>query len=205
MATNNAINLKTAGVVTYDGVGGFTGSSVTQHGVVVAGASNALSTVAPSTSGNVLTSNGTDWTSAAPPGGGLLSTGSVTWSNAALKAGTALTLVASAGAGVVIVPVQAVYKFNYGGTNAFTSNPTADIGFGTTQGTSIKLNGPSSIGTFWMATANEYYLTTMNGITLTAVAAENTAIYARLSAALTGNAAGNNTVTVQLIYYTVTL
>lgn len=51
-------------------VGGGTGAtSFTNHGVVVAGAT-ALATVAPSTAGNVLTSDGTDWTSAAPSAGG---------------------------------------------------------------------------------------------------------------------------------------
>lgn len=47
------------------GNGGTGATAFTNHGVVVAGAS-ALSTVAPGTSGNVLTSNGTDWASTAP-------------------------------------------------------------------------------------------------------------------------------------------
>ncbi len=50
------------------GNGGTGQTSFTNHGVVVAGAS-ALTTVAPSTSGNILTSNGSDWTSAAAPAG----------------------------------------------------------------------------------------------------------------------------------------
>ncbi len=69
MATNNAINLKQAGVVSYDAAGTFTGTAITQHNVLVAGASNIIGSVAPGTSGNVLTSNGTDWTSAAASGG----------------------------------------------------------------------------------------------------------------------------------------
>jgi hypothetical protein len=59
------------GVLTGNGTSAVTASAVTNHGVVVAGASNALSTVAPGTSGNVLTSNGTDWTSAASAAGGV--------------------------------------------------------------------------------------------------------------------------------------
>lgn len=54
------------GTVGY-GNGGTGTTSLTNHGVVVAGAS-ALTTVAPGTSGYVLTSNGTDWTSAAATG-----------------------------------------------------------------------------------------------------------------------------------------
>jgi hypothetical protein len=48
------------------GSGGTGATGLTQHGVVVAGAS-ALTTVAPGSNTNVLTSNGTDWTSAAAP------------------------------------------------------------------------------------------------------------------------------------------
>lgn len=47
------------------GNGGTGATALTDHGVVTAGAA-ALGTVAPSTIGNVLTSNGTDWTSVAP-------------------------------------------------------------------------------------------------------------------------------------------
>lgn len=46
-----------------------TGTAITQHGVLVAGASNIVNTIAPGTSGNVLTSNGSDWTSTAASGG----------------------------------------------------------------------------------------------------------------------------------------
>ena len=51
------------GVLTGNGTSAFTASPVTQNGVVTAGASNTLTTVAPGTSGNVLTSNGTTWAS----------------------------------------------------------------------------------------------------------------------------------------------
>jgi hypothetical protein len=55
------------------GNGGTGATALTNHGVVTAGAS-ALTTVAPGTNGNVLTSNGTDWTSAAAPAGALTTT-----------------------------------------------------------------------------------------------------------------------------------
>lgn len=48
--------------------GGTGATALTNHGVVTAGAS-ALTTIAPGPSGNVLTSNGTDWTSAASSSG----------------------------------------------------------------------------------------------------------------------------------------
>jgi hypothetical protein len=42
MSTNNAINLKAAGIAVYDGAGTFTADTVTQHAVLFGGASNAI-------------------------------------------------------------------------------------------------------------------------------------------------------------------
>jgi hypothetical protein len=42
MATNNAINLNSAGVCTYDGAGTFSASTITQNAVLSGGASNAI-------------------------------------------------------------------------------------------------------------------------------------------------------------------
>lgn len=68
-----AITVTAAGSTLSDTVtyakGGTGATSFTNHGVVVAGAS-ALTTVTPGTSGNILTSNGTDWTSAAASAAG---------------------------------------------------------------------------------------------------------------------------------------
>jgi hypothetical protein len=50
--------------------GGTGGSSQTANNVLLGNGTGALLKVAPGTSGNVLTSNGTTWTSAAPSGGG---------------------------------------------------------------------------------------------------------------------------------------
>lgn len=69
------------GVITGNGTSAPTASAVTQHGVVVAAAANALSTVAPGSSGNILTSNGTDWTSATPATSGTVTSVSVVSAN----------------------------------------------------------------------------------------------------------------------------
>ena len=50
--------------------GGTGATTLSANGVLLGNGTGALQTVAPSTSGNVLTSNGTTWTSAAPSGGG---------------------------------------------------------------------------------------------------------------------------------------
>lgn len=52
------------------GNGGTGNATNTLNAVLLGNGTGALQTVAPSTNGNVLTSNGTTWTSAAPTGGG---------------------------------------------------------------------------------------------------------------------------------------
>lgn len=53
--------------------GGTGSTTLTANSVLLGNGTSALQAVAPSTSGNVLTSNGTTWTSAAPPSGGVTS------------------------------------------------------------------------------------------------------------------------------------
>jgi hypothetical protein len=50
--------------------GGTGATSLTANNVILGNGTSAVQAVAPGTSGNVLTSNGTTWTSAAPSGGG---------------------------------------------------------------------------------------------------------------------------------------
>ena len=59
MGTSNIINANTTGVVAYNGSGNFTATPITNHNVLVAGTSNSITSVTPSTAGFVLTSNGT--------------------------------------------------------------------------------------------------------------------------------------------------
>src|SRR5690242_5826211 len=58
MVTSNTINANSTGVVAYNGSGNFTASAVTNHNVLVGGASNSITSVAPGASGTVLASNG---------------------------------------------------------------------------------------------------------------------------------------------------
>ena len=88
MTTNNAWNSGTpvevakggtgastlTGVVTANGTSAMTANTVTQHGVIVGGASNAVGSTAVGTSGQVLTSNG----AGSDPTFQTLSTGDVT-------------------------------------------------------------------------------------------------------------------------------
>lgn len=117
----------------------------------------------------------------------------VTWSNADLKAGNNLLLVPGQGAGTVIVPDLMFMVMNYGGTNAWTSNPA----------TSLLSNGVT-MGGLTTATWTDVFtkiiyvaFPSYNGQNTNV---ENGAISLHLSAAPTGNAAGDNTVTVFFYY-----
>jgi hypothetical protein len=46
MATGNAINANSTGLVKYDGAGTFSATSVTQHDILIGGASNAITSIA---------------------------------------------------------------------------------------------------------------------------------------------------------------
>lgn len=58
MVSNNALDIQQVGLVKFDGIGTFTGVTVTQHDVLVGGLSNGITSVSPSTANFVLTSNG---------------------------------------------------------------------------------------------------------------------------------------------------
>jgi hypothetical protein len=91
--------------------GGTGASSFTADNVLLGNGTSAFQVVAPGTSGNVLTSDGTSWVSSAAGGGGFLvetfySPG--TWTKpAGLSQGIRVTVVGGGGGGVVAPPSQA--------------------------------------------------------------------------------------------------
>jgi hypothetical protein len=54
MATNNAVNITTAGIVKYDGAGTFSAITLTEFAVLVGGASNGITSLGPMTNGQIL-------------------------------------------------------------------------------------------------------------------------------------------------------
>jgi hypothetical protein len=90
-------------------------STITANNVILGNGTSAVQLVAPSTSGNVLTSNGTTWQSTAPAGGGVTSlngqTGAIT--------NTTIDTIGS-----VIVAIPAVSAPASAGTSTTTVNAT---------------------------------------------------------------------------------
>lgn len=99
------LTAKVTGTLPYAN-GGTGATALTEHGVVTAGAS-ALTTVAPSTTGNVLTSNGTDWISAVPASGKIKQ---VVFAVKTDTATSATTTWASSGFTATITPTSASNK-----------------------------------------------------------------------------------------------
>jgi hypothetical protein len=79
MATNNAVNIQSAGIVVYDGAGTFTADTVTQHSVLIGGASNTITSLALTNGQLAIGNTGNDPTAAT------------------LSAGTGITITNAAG------------------------------------------------------------------------------------------------------------
>jgi len=177
------------------------------------GTNNVYSTetwAVPSTSGNVLTSDGTNWTSAAAPGGGILSA-SGTLTNAQIKAlvGTPVQLIAAPGSGKIIMIISLLVKMVYGGTNAFTD--TGGQGIALTYGGQESVIVPTvNFLTSSAVTATASTITIsppVYGGTIAYATAANANVSACVVSGtnITGNAAGNNTIAWQLNYYIITI
>lgn len=81
-----ATSLAAAGILTTGAAvtvaqGGTGSTSLTANNVLLGNGTSAVQAVAPGTNGNVLTSNGTTWTSAAPSTGGATAVGSIVFPN----------------------------------------------------------------------------------------------------------------------------
>ena len=128
MATGNAINANSTGLIKYDGAGTFSATTVTNHAVLVGGTSNSITSVGPLTNGQLaIGSTGADPVAAT------------------LTAGTGVTITNSAGAvtinavgsglswTVVTGATQAMavnngYIANRAGTVAFTLPTSSAVG-----------------------------------------------------------------------------
>lgn len=109
MATNNAVNLKSAGIVGYDAAGAFTANAATNHAIQVgASTTSSLTQLATGSSGQVLRSGGASadpsWSTATYPStagtsGNVLTSDGTNWTSSAPAAGSsyALTMMTSSG------------------------------------------------------------------------------------------------------------
>jgi len=115
-------------------------SSFTAHNVLTGGTDGtALGNVAPGTSGNVLTSNGTDWTSAAPAGGGTTMLSylcNAPWSDPTVLGTQALSANTTAYFGQIFIPSAITVNKASFYISAYTTEGTIDVGFYSESGDS---------------------------------------------------------------------
>ena len=154
------------------------------------------------TTGNLLQSDGTNWTSTAPPS--VITSLNFSLTNAQIKSSAAVTLVAAQGSGKVIIPLSINLKMVYGGTNAFTSAPNIFLQYGTAI-SSFNCYAIGTLTNFWTATQNTYafannFVNEVNNATQF----ENVLLSIGFTAP-TGNAANNNTMTGNFLYYVITI
>lgn len=159
---------------------------------------------APGTSGNIMTSDGTNWTSVSYSGFTYVLKNITSAQIKALHA-TPIQVVAAPASGKVIQIVGPVYgKFNYGGSNVFVAGAAQTLvlayGTGTTQDTAC--TNAILVGT------TSSYLTSLPAATtgaLNTYEALAVNLYNPVATEITGNAGNNNTFTVSFLYCTITL
>lgn len=115
MATNNVINLRAAGVVTYDAAGSFSASVLTQHSTLIGGAANAIVSLGVAANGQIVIGSG-----GAQPVLGTLSAGA----GIGITNGAGSITIAATGGGMAWVDVT-------GGSQAIAINTGYTANFAT--------------------------------------------------------------------------
>jgi len=128
-------------------------------------------------------------------------TNSLTWTNAQLKAGTPLTIVPAQGPGFVVIISGIYLRMNYGGTNVFTNSPAINIDYNGILSASLAID----VNVFWQSAANTVSVNEGPNMASLLSNFDNQPVILNLTAALTGNAAGDNTVTVIAEYQVIGL
>ena len=156
------------------------------------------------TSGNVLTSDGTNWSSSAPSGSAsiFLATGTLTSSQIKNLHATPITAIAAQGSGKSIIVFNFGAELVYGGTNAFVASASQQIaGYYNSTGTSFQFLANSQL------TGTQSYINIVGAGSTTQVATNISnqpfVFYNSVATEISGNAANNNTINWWIQYYVV--
>ncbi len=223
----NSINEATTGICGFTGTA-FTGTAATAHAVLVGGStSSTLVNVGPTstagqilqsagasadpsfstatypstagTSGNILTSDGTNWNSTASSSILLSVKGHITSAQIKALRASPVQLIAAPGTTSIIFITYAALAFNYAGSNVFVNgSASAGIYYATATSINVILSGTSMTGTANTLCGDRYSLNN-----LAASAYVNTAVnlFNPGAAEFTGNAANDNTVSYEISYF----
>lgn len=189
------------------------GLATANNGVLITSATGVPSLLANGTTGQILTA-----TTGSPPswadntaGGGLLSaSGTLTNSQIKNLRATPITLIAAPGSGKVLFVVSAVLKLNYGGTNVFTASAGVNVSLrysgvslDVITGTSGQWFANGTIG----ASANRLAMYPGSFLNTTPDSAVNVGLVAINTGGseIAGNAANDNTMSWNILYYILTI
>lgn len=209
---NNTIRIGTngsgAGQQDTTFIAGITGVTVAASAPIAVDTNGQISSLGFGTAAQVLTSNGAGTSPSWQAAGGGLLTATVTLTSAEVKAclATPITLLAAQGAGTVIVPVSLTGQMNYGGTNAFSNGQNILVSFtGVTTfmiSTANLLNSSQVVATDTRVSFHSSFIQQSSSASIS-----NVAMVIRNGGAteITGNAANDNTITVTMKYYVLTL
>ncbi len=203
--------------ITMEVTGAASGKVLQGAGVGVAPTySTATYPVTAGDSGNVLTSNGTDWSSTALALPSQLQVATLTLTSQQIKAlvATPQTFIAAPGVGKVICLASPIWSSKvYGGSNVFVagSSQVVNLFYGTTiaavvgGATGIFVNAAIVSTSSVIVNPQPVVITTSPIVLLSTY--QNTALVIRNSTAteISGNAANNNTMTFTALYYIATL
>ena len=126
MPTNNAINLTSAGLPIYDGVGSFTATTTTNHALLLGAASNAINNLALTNGQLAIGSTGVDPVASALTAGTGIGITNAAGSITINSTGGGMTTVDATNATYTIA-VNTCYEVNRGGGVVFTLPATATI------------------------------------------------------------------------------
>ncbi len=217
MPLNNAVNYQT-----------------TQYDVIVGGANNTISNVGPGTagqilqsagnaappaystatypstagtSGNVLTSDGTNFSSSGARSQFITVTGQLTSAQIKALHGTPIQVVAAPGSGLFLRPISIVGSFVYGGNNVFVAGAAQAVSlfFGTTTTASFVAASNITLTTAANSiNANGSFFQLTNAVRANY---ENLALnlYNSVATEITGNANNDNVINYSLTYQVVAL
>lgn len=127
MATNNSINLRSAGVAIYDGAGTFSASTLTNHGTLVGGASNAITSIVQGAGQVLIGTTASDPTAATLTAGTGVSITSASGAITVNAIGGGMTWTVVTGS-TQVMAVNNGYVANYAGQLAFTLPTTSAVG-----------------------------------------------------------------------------
>jgi len=114
---------------------------------------------------------------------------------------TQVEIVAAPGAGKTLVPYCAFFKLTYGGSNVFATGKTICIVYNGGGSTTTLISRLSS--GFLVQSANTSSTALLQTVTTSTFTGENTSLVVKVfgGSEITGNAANDNTVTIVLFYY----